>query len=257
MRLFADITVSELFSCSLIYREKGSVYTEPRRRYYGLTLCESGRIVYYQGNRVFVSEPGRVLIFPKDASYRLECEEAGSFPVVNFRCEGFRTDEFIEVDVPDQKELLYLFSRLMEVHNSRLPERHTKEMSLLYELLSRLESADAAQEESVLLGPALRYMEEHFTDPGLNNAVLAAQANISEVYFRRLFARARGITPKKYILELRITRAKQLLVGKYPSIASVAEQCGFSSVYHFCRTFHEYVGCTPTEYMKSNRMKGI
>jgi len=96
-------------------------------------------------------------------------------------------------------------------------------------------------------------MLEHFDDAALSNEILASQSGISEIYFRRLFKEMFGTTPKQYILELRIKKACKLLMESSSNISEIAEACGFSSVYHFCRAFKSITSLTPTEYSKQNQ----
>jgi len=65
------------------------------------------------------------------------------------------------------------------------------------------------------------------------------------------------ITPKQYILNARIRRAKQLLCDTPLTVTAIAEKCGFSSVYHFCRSFKQHTGQTPTEYAVKNKINQI
>jgi AraC-like DNA-binding protein len=47
-------------------------------------------------------------------------------------------------------------------------------------------------------------------------------------------------------------RAKQLLTDGMLTVSAIAEQCGFSSVYHFSRAFKQTTGLSPTAYAKQN-----
>jgi AraC-like DNA-binding protein len=123
-------------------------------------------------------------------------------------------------------------------------------MSVLYDILASLSSEAQAREGNGLLAPAMQYLEEHFTDPDLHNGLLSKQAHISEVYFRRLFKETYHTTPRQYILDLRLKRAKELLCGDVMSVSRVAELCGFAGVYHFCRVFRQEMGQTPSEYRR-------
>ena len=102
--------------------------------------------------------------------------------------------------------------------------------------------------------PAIRYIESNYQSPGLSNAELAKECNISEVYFRKIFTETYKTTPKQFIVDIRINKAKQLLSDGFLKVGTVAELCGFSNQYHFCRLFKEKTGVTPTEYMKRNRI---
>ena len=81
--------------------------------------------------------------------------------------------------------------------------------------------------------------------------------NISEVYFRKLFRSSMGISPKQYVLSLRLQRAKQLLAEGKEKVCAVASECGFESVAHFSRTFRAQVGMTPADYRRKNQFFGI
>jgi AraC-like DNA-binding protein len=50
---------------------------------------------------------------------------------------------------------------------------------------------------------------------------------------------------------------KALLTEGTEKIGAVAEACGFSSPYHFCRIFREKTGLTPTAYRQQNRIYTI
>ena len=93
------------------------------------------------------------------------------------------------------------------------------------------------------------YIAMHYNEP-LTNAVLAAQTNLSTVYFRKLFFELNGISPILYVQKLRIQKAKELLESDHAGIASVAGQLGYASVYDFSRTFKKHVGLSPSHYAK-------
>ena len=107
------------------------------------------------------------------------------------------------------------------------------------------------------LHQALRYIETNISNCNLSNSLIAQNANISEVYFRKLFVRKYNISPKQYILEIRLQKAKQLLADSVYSTSAIGEMCGFSSLYSFSRCFKEKVGISPTQYKKENRVYKI
>ena len=60
------------------------------------------------------------------------------------------------------------------------------------------------------------------------------------------------MSPKQFILELRIQRAKQLLGEVRLKISAIADACGFGDAYHFSQIFKKRTGYTPTEYRERN-----
>jgi AraC-like DNA-binding protein len=77
---------------------------------------------------------------------------------------------------------------------------------------------------------------------------MAKLCNISCVYFRRIFANAFGLSPIKYVNNLKIERAKELLRSRLYSVTEVCEIAGFSDPAYFCRLFKKEVGVTPSEF---------
>jgi transcriptional regulator GlxA family with amidase domain len=77
------------------------------------------------------------------------------------------------------------------------------------------------------------------------------------VYFRKRFKEHFGISPQQYVIDIRIQRAKQLLVEGSLSLSLIAESCGVTNQYHFSRLFKERTGLAPSEYRNKNLSYGI
>ena len=123
-------------------------------------------------------------------------------------------------------------------------------MSIFYDILHKLSSYS---DSNKIIMPAISFIEKNYHNPNLKNQDLAKECNISEVYFRKLFTKHFNTSPKQFILDIRIQKSKQLLTEGMLKINAIADECGFSNAYHFCRVFKEKVGITPTEYMKRNK----
>jgi AraC family transcriptional regulator len=75
---------------------------------------------------------------------------------------------------------------------------------------------------------------------------MAADAGLTPSHFCRVFKKATGITPHQYVMKARLDRAQELLGASDMSIATIAEQLGFTSQSHFTRAFRQYAGQTPS-----------
>jgi AraC family transcriptional regulator, glycine betaine-responsive activator len=87
-------------------------------------------------------------------------------------------------------------------------------------------------------------MEANLEEP-LSQTELAQRASLSTRQLERLFRKYLGATPTRYYLNLRLQRARQLLLQTTMSILSVALACGFVSASHFSKCYRECFGKTP------------
>lgn len=87
-------------------------------------------------------------------------------------------------------------------------------------------------------------MEGNLEEP-LSPSLLARQAGLSARQLERLFRRYLDRSPKRYYLELRLKKARSLLLQTDMSVINVALACGFSSPSHFSKCYRAYYGRTP------------
>jgi AraC family transcriptional regulator len=96
----------------------------------------------------------------------------------------------------------------------------------------------------------LQYIEQHLTQD-VSLSTLAKTANLSNFYFLRAFKAEMGMTPRQYVIDQRIQRAKHYLKKSSNDIAEVALQSGFSSHQHLTTVFSKAVGRTPSVFRKA------
>lgn len=81
---------------------------------------------------------------------------------------------------------------------------------------------------------------------------LAEQAGYSVSRFSQLYRERFGESPKAELLQFRRKKAADLLLNSVCTIGEVAEQCGYSSIYHFSKDFKNCYGVAPEGYRKSS-----
>ena len=94
----------------------------------------------------------------------------------------------------------------------------------------------------------LDYFLEAHLDQNLHLAEVAQQVGLSEFHFSRLFKKTTGLSPSRYLLRLRIDRARRLLLESQKSVLDVGLDVGYSSASHFTEVFRRETGATPSEY---------
>jgi len=88
-------------------------------------------------------------------------------------------------------------------------------------------------------------MEEHIEKP-LSLDEIAAASGVSRRQIERLFKRHVQCVPKKYYLQLRLRRARELLLQTSMSIMDITTACGFQSPPHFSRCYRREFGRAPS-----------
>lgn len=94
-----------------------------------------------------------------------------------------------------------------------------------------------------------KYFNNHYnTDINIEN--YAASKHMSTCWFIRNFKDYNGISPMRYILNLRIANAKNLLHTTSYTIAEIADIVGYDNALYFSKLFKKYTGLSPSEYRK-------
>lgn len=94
------------------------------------------------------------------------------------------------------------------------------------------------------LSEVIRKMEANIEDP-ISPADLAEEVGMSPRQLERLFRRYLNRSPKRYYMELRLQKARNLLMQTDMSVINVALACGFASPSHFSKCYRAHYATTP------------
>lgn len=94
------------------------------------------------------------------------------------------------------------------------------------------------------LSQVIQMMEANIEDP-ISPADLAEEVGMSTRQLERLFRRYLNRSPKRYYMELRLQKARNLLMQTDMSVINVALACGFASPSHFSKCYRAHYKTTP------------
>jgi two-component system response regulator YesN len=98
----------------------------------------------------------------------------------------------------------------------------------------------------------IHYVDQHFMEE-ISLGTLANEYNVTPNYLSTLFHKKNGITFVKYLTNIRMLKAKELLITKPElKVQDVAEAVGYFSHRHFTKLFIEYFKCYPSEIRERN-----
>jgi AraC-like DNA-binding protein len=96
------------------------------------------------------------------------------------------------------------------------------------------------------------YLEEKYSS-AMTVPKVARDCGLSSSALAHTFTKTFGTSPVKYLTQVRIAKAVEILSNEDRSIKEIAFAVGFGSPSHFCRTFRRMLGCAPTEYQDKQR----
>ena len=161
----------------------------------------------------------------------------------------------IAINTPDDS-LCLMIRRLQEIFasGSCYRERHLFHLfnGILIDILQSGSPVSAVPSDfPPIIRESISYMLAN-PQESIQLETFAQRFGINKTYFSRLFHEKTGISFKKYLTDLRIECAKQMLKEKDLSIIDVGFECGFRSPSQFNRSFKATVGVTPSAYRTKN-----
>jgi len=95
------------------------------------------------------------------------------------------------------------------------------------------------------------FMEKHHSEK-IELEAIAAAAFMSRFHYIRIFQKIYGITPRQYLRDLRISKARELLRTDI-MVSQVCADVGYESVPTFCAAFKKATGYAPSAYQKMHK----
>ncbi len=123
-------------------------------------------------------------------------------------------------------------------------------LALLHLTLSRPE-IEWLEEKPSALQQAILHVEQHYRQP-LSNPELAKLTHLSERSLTRQFLRYQGVSPRNFIMQVRVRAAADLMLNTRASLAEIAEKTGFPNRAYFTRVFTHITGEPPALFRRTH-----
>lgn len=246
-------TVRKIYAVNNLEGAITKTITRTDRTLYSLAYKITGNTVYTCDGQEYVSDPNHIVLLNKNHPYSFVCSAAGACIMIEFDSDTV-IDGFYSYIIRETTEMETLFRRIARLWTLKNCGYESACMACLYEIFSKIHIAQNLSgnvlKQRKLIAPAILYLEEHYADGNITNELLASTVGISTIYFRKIFTAIYQVSPIKYMQNLRIEKAKDLLLSDYNSVSYVAGQVGFSDIYAFSRAFKKSTGFSPSDYKK-------
>ena len=233
-----------------------------------LLFVASGKTHFYIGGKEQIVTAGHMVLFqPKEEQhYEYFGEDRPEVYWVHFT--GGAVKEILRsYDIPLDEHIFFagtpaaytqLFKNMIEefqtckVGYKEMLEMNLRQLFLMIQR-TRLEKpplvTTAVQQE---MDFARQYFHEHYNEP-INIEEYAQSRHTSISLFMRNFKKVYGVSPKQYLLNIRMNNAQNLLETTDYTVAEIAAIVGYDNSLYFSRIYHKQKGQAPSDYRK--RMK--
>ena len=261
MNYFNDISFDNFAYGRSAARRENSYF----QGYYGIQFIYEGNIEVSIDGNPMERAAGPVIFFSfPDVMFTYGAPAGETRMQANVCFSGERVQNYIRTglfplrvkDVFLRPKAPYTTLKLMlELHDSlRLPDEYHRchAVILLEELLLQIHCGSCENVRHSYIRDLRMLCDQIAASPdrNWNFKVQARQLSVSESHFRRIFRQITGLAPIQYLIECRITLAKQLLLTTGMRINEIGRMLHFDDEFHFSRIFKKKVGISPLQFRK-------
>lgn len=236
------------------------------REYQFVYITKGKGILSFEDNKISISKGQLFVVFPDQwHSYQPIAETGWNEYYIGF--EGPIIDNIIEnsfistenqvLEVGFNEELVNLFSRAIEVAEvDKICSQQYLSGIVLHILglvLSVSQNKVFEEGEVVQKIEQAKIIMNENVYKNVDPEELAEKLNISYSWFRKVFKDYTGYAPAKYFQELKLRKAKHLLVSTSHSVKVISYMLDYNSTEHFFSLFKKITGFTPLEYRAFGR----
>lgn len=256
MTSLCNLSISE-FCSSFKYDAAPKMYpmVNRGRKHHGLIYTYKGTETYKFSDCIINAAPNTVAYLPKGREYHITFDgDESSVIAIDFEVSEVMDIAPFVVELESNNTLSALFIKCTSEWQNRKTAYNSICMSILYNIIG-----SCARTEEKFIHPgkyekirdAVDYLHNHYTEQNFRIEYLSELSDINPAYFARLFSDKFGMSPKEYVLELKLRRARELLSQEKYTISEIASLLGYSDVYHFSKSFKNSTGIPPSEWRAS------
>ncbi len=216
------------------------------RNFSALSLRIKSKCVIKYNNGSLNLGDGCLTYFPAGVNYT-RFSEYDKMIVIHFDVQNYVSYKIQSIIPKDYKKIEQIFCEILRLWTQKRDSYYYEATSLLYKLFAILSNDIYDNDLPETIKAAVDYIHTNYTDCTLKIDSVAKKVGISEVYLRKQFKNFFGISPKKYIIDLRLEHAKTLLNSASVTVSEAAERAGFNDVKYFSTVFKEKLGYPPSK----------
>ncbi|MBR3943272.1 MAG: helix-turn-helix domain-containing protein [Clostridia bacterium] len=252
-----DNIQAEIVGVFKIRRTESIHFTAVKRQYDSLSIRTDGNGTFTAEGKQYHLKTGDFIYLPQTADYTQETtgETVIAVHFINYNAGKKETIEAIRpADAQKAQEMMAEMYTLWTEKKAGYKQECTSYFYHLLYLFRKQTDKDAVQSLGAdrMLRNAVDFMHKNYRREHIVISKLATDCAMSEVYFRKIFKNIYGVSPARYILNLKLEYAASLLQSGLYTVAETAEKSGFSDAKYFARQFKAHYNCPPRDYARLN-----
>ena len=227
------------------FRHRAGFFDVRKRPFGALSYKIDGTGEFVINGKPISVKPKSILYIPADADYQVKYSVNDSIVIHITDCNYFEPEC---ITLENHVMIEQLFLKLVSAWEQNRSVNQIK--SGLYDILFRI-SQQKSEAHNSTVNLCMEYIQQHFAKADLSVSEVCRSAFVSVSTIQRAFLEQLGITPKQYIIKLRLEKAFELLMEGKLTVKDVALCCGFSDEKFFSRSFKEKYGYPPSQLHKN------
>lgn len=221
--------------------------TDTNRNFDAISFRYEADTVIQNENQQIDFHDNSIGFFPSGVSYT-RFSKNDKLIVVHFKAFNYRSNKIEKFLPPEPEKYGKLFKQLLACWENKDVSYKSDSASILNKIFSEFyrDNMTICDERKIL--DSVIYIQKNYLKQNFSLPVAASKSFVSEPYFRKLFKKEFGISPKKYVIESRIKYAEALILTNYYTIQEISEMCGYSDYRHFSTEFKKVTGVSPSDY---------
>lgn len=237
--------------------ESGRVLNE-----YQLLFISDGFGQYETAAGTYEVKPGTLLLVEPGVRHRYRPDPATGWTEYYVGFNGHLAEHFITKTFgqnhasvhysENQMEFIDTYQKIHDLVAEQKPAYHQISSGLILKLLGYVAAHEKARlidhiQVEQLVSRAKDYMWKHVHSE-VDFQIFSREQSVSYSYFRKAFKLYTGIAPHQFYLDLKIMRAKELIIATDKSIKEITFELGFDSIHYFSRIFKKKTGLAPSHF---------
>ena len=248
-----DFVIDKITFACMVKSSTGNAIHRNRKNH-GLALFPAGKRVFTFEKKEMTVSKDTIVYFPKGSNYTIKDIETSDCYAINFDLPTAVPFESFAFKVKNIAEYLDAFKKSDKAWTRKKTGYMSKVKSELYNIIYHMQNEYELPYHGNCyhkIKPAVDYIASHYNSQNISIDFLAKLCDMTPANLRNCFLKEFGVSTLRYINNLKIARAKELLESNLYSVSEVCFLSGFQDESYFSREFKKMTGISPSKYSES------